>query len=185
MDEVTAIRVGLAGTLARWEGSPQPRAVERRASAVTLIAPHRARAGAPLLVFVLLFSSACATLGPPRQELVVTATAYNSVPAQTDGDPEIGAWGDRLRPGMRAVAVSADLVALGLVRNSRVRIEGLGGEYRVLDKMPPYWERRIDIFMGADRRAARSWGKRSTRIEWAPPARRRWGFLCRLFGTCG
>jgi len=141
-------------------------------------------AKAALLLCALLFSSACATLGPPRQELVVTATAYNAVPAQTDGDPEIGAWGDRLRPGTRAIAVSPDLLALGLLRNSRVRIEGLEGEYRVLDKMPPCWERRIDIFMGADRRAARSWGKRSTRIEWAPPARRRWGFLCRLFGTC-
>jgi 3D (Asp-Asp-Asp) domain-containing protein len=148
--------------------------------AVTRVRPAKAA----LLLCVLLVSSACATLGPPRQELVVTATAYNSLPAQTDGDPEIGAWGDRLRPGTRAVAVSPDLLALGLARNSRVRIEGLDGEYRVLDKMPPRWKRRIDIFMGADRRAARSWGKRTTRIEWAPPARRRWGFLFRLFGTC-
>jgi 3D (Asp-Asp-Asp) domain-containing protein len=149
--------------------------------AVTRVRPAKAA----LLLCVLLVSSACATLGPSRRELVVTATAYNSLPAQTDGDPEIGAWGDRLRPGTRAVAVSPDLLALGLARNSRVRIEGLDGEYRVLDKMPAYWKRRIDIFMGADRRAARAWGKRSTRIEWAPPGRRRWGFLCRLFGTCG
>jgi len=151
-----------------------------------MIAPHRALAAAPLLLCVLLFTSGCATLGPSGKELVVTATAYNAVPEQTDGDPEIGAWGDRLRPGTRAIAVSPDLLALGLVRNARVRIEGLGGEFRVLDKMPRRWERRIDIFMGANRRAARSWGKRIVRIEWAPPEHRsRWGFLCGLFGTCG
>ena len=150
-----------------------------------MIAPHRALSAAPLLLGVLLFTSACATLGPSGQPLVVTATAYNAVPEQTDGHPEIGAWGDRLRPGMRAIAVSPDLLALGLVRNSRVRIEGLRGEYRVLDKMPRRWRRRIDIFMGVDRRAARTWGKRSVRIEWAPPESRRWGFLCGLFRTCG
>jgi 3D (Asp-Asp-Asp) domain-containing protein len=150
-----------------------------------MIAAHRALSAAPWLLSVLLLGSACATLGPSGQELVVTATAYNAVPAQTDGHPEIAAWGDRLRPGMRAIAVSPDLLALGLVRNSRVRIEGLSGEYRVLDKMPRRWKRRIDIFMGRDIGAARSWGKRLVRIEWAPPARRRWGFLCGLFDTCG
>jgi 3D (Asp-Asp-Asp) domain-containing protein len=150
-----------------------------------MISSHRALATAPLLLSVLLLTSACATLGPSDQELVVTATAYNAVPAQTDGDPEIAAWGDRLRPGMRVIAVSPDLLAHGLVRNSRVRIEGLSGEYRVLDKMPRRWQRRIDIFMGVDIRAARSWGKRRVRIEWVPPAPRRWGFLCGLFGTCG
>jgi 3D (Asp-Asp-Asp) domain-containing protein len=150
-----------------------------------MVASHRALAGAPLLLCALLFTSACATLGPSGRQLVVTATAYNALPDQTQGDPEIGAWGDHLHPGVRAIAVSPDLLALGLVRNSRVRIEGLGGEYRVLDKMPRRWERRIDIFMGKDRRAARTWGKRLVRIQWAPPAPRRWGFLCGLFGTCG
>jgi 3D (Asp-Asp-Asp) domain-containing protein len=151
-----------------------------------MAAPHRALARALLLLGVMLLTSACASLGPPGQGLVVTATAYNGVPEQTDGDPEIGAWGDRLHPGMRVIAVSPDLLALGLVRNSRVRIEGLGGEYRVLDKMPRRWQRRIDIFMGKDRGAARQWGKRLVRIEWAPPEERsRWGFLCSLFRTCG
>lgn len=149
-----------------------------------MIAPHRALALAPLLLSLLLLVSACASLGPSGQKLVVTATAYNAVPEQTDGHPELGAWGDRLRPGVRAIAVSPDLVALGLVRNSRVRIEGLRGEYRVLDKMPSRWRRRIDIFMGTDRRAARSWGKRRVRIEWVPPEPRS-GFLCGLFGGCG
>jgi 3D (Asp-Asp-Asp) domain-containing protein len=151
-----------------------------------MIGPRRALATALPLVCAALLDSACASLAPSRRDLVVTATAYNAVPEQTDSRPELGAWGDRLRPGMRAVAVSPDLLALGLVRGSRVRIEGLRGEYRVLDKMPGRWRRRIDIFMGTDRRAARSWGKRLVRIEWAPPeGGSRGGFLCGLFGTCG
>jgi 3D (Asp-Asp-Asp) domain-containing protein len=137
------------------------------------------------LVAVASLASACATLAPPERELVVTATAYNAVRGQTDRTPEIGAWGDRLQPGMRAIAVSADLHALGLVRGARVRIDGLRGEYRVLDRMPRRWQRRIDILM-EDRRSARHWGKRTVRIQWAPPPDGpRWGFLCGLFGTCG
>jgi 3D (Asp-Asp-Asp) domain-containing protein len=87
---------------------------------------------------------------------------------------------------MRAIAVSRDLVALGLVRGTSVRIEGLRGEYEVLDTMPPRWRRRIDIFMGTDRRAALSWGKRTVRIQWAPSgsASRR-GWLCQLTRSCG
>jgi 3D (Asp-Asp-Asp) domain-containing protein len=150
-----------------------------------MIETRRAWASAVPLFAVALLGSACATLTPSGRELVVTATAYNAVPEQTDAQPEIGAWGDRLRPGMRAIAVSADLHALGLVRGARVRIEGLRGEYAVLDRMPRRWQRRIDILM-ADRRAARSWGKRTVRIRWEPPeARSRRGFLCGLFGTCG
>ena len=138
------------------------------------------------LAALLVFASACATLGSPGRPLVVTATAYNSLPAQTDSQPDIGAWGDRLRPGTRAVAVSPDLLSLGLVRGTRVRIEGLSGEYAVLDKTAARWRKRIDIFMGKDRRAALDWGKRTVRIHWIPPPRRtEWGFFCFLNGSCG
>jgi 3D (Asp-Asp-Asp) domain-containing protein len=137
-----------------------------------------------LLAGLALLVSACATVGGPGRELVVTATAYNSLPRQTDRHPEIAAWGDRLEPGMRAVAVSPDLIALGLERGATVRIEGLDGEFTVLDKMPRRWQRRIDIYMGHDRRAARSWGKRSVRITWEPARDRRPGFWCSLLRTC-
>jgi 3D (Asp-Asp-Asp) domain-containing protein len=154
-----------------------------------MIGSRRAPAGAlPLLaaMAVMWLVSACASVPRGGQPLVVTATAYNALPEQTDGDPEIGAWGDRLRPGMRAIAVSPDLHALGLVRGARVRIEGLRGEYQVLDRMPRRWQRRIDIFMGTDRRAARTWGKRTVRIHWSPPEpESRWAFLCGLAGSCG
>ena len=51
-----------------------------------------------------------------QQTLVVTATAFNSLPKQGQGNPNVGAWGDRITPGMNAVAVSSDLVSLGLTR---------------------------------------------------------------------
>ena len=151
-----------------------------------MIAARRAGRPASWLVAAALVGSSCATLTPPHEELVVTATAYNALRGQTDGTPEVGAWGDTLRPGVRSIAVSQDLLALGLVRGSRVRIEGLRGEYQVLDTMPRRWQRRIDIFMGKDHRAARSWGKRKVRIQWTRPASTpKRGFFCGLFGTCG
>jgi 3D (Asp-Asp-Asp) domain-containing protein len=42
----------------------------------------------------------------------------------------------------------------------------LPGEYLVLDKMNKRWEKRIDIYMGADLEAARAWGARQVRIHW-------------------
>ncbi len=79
------------------------------------------------------------------------------------------AWGDRLEPGMRAIAVSRDLIFIGLGHGTRVQIEGLPGEYTVRDKLAARWEKRIDIYMGTDREAALQWGKRSVRISWPKP----------------
>lgn len=105
------------------------------------------------------------------KELEVTATAYNSLPSQTTAvDPDIAAWGDRLEPGMKALAVSRDLLDLGLTRGTVVRIEGLPGRWRVLDKMNRRWTRRIDIYMGLDVAAAREWGRREVTIRWRPAA---------------
>lgn len=103
----------------------------------------------------------------PSKKLKVTATAYNSLPAQTDSTPDIAAWGDRLKPGMKAIAVSKDLLKqYGLTRGTKVKIKGLDGEYVVLDKMHPRWRKKIDIFMGKDRRKALRWGKRKVTIHW-------------------
>jgi 3D (Asp-Asp-Asp) domain-containing protein len=122
---------------------------------------------------------ACAGVRPPEEPRVeprpaprtertleVTATAYNATPAQTSGDPNTGAWGHRLEPGMKAVAVSPDLLDLGLGPEREIRIEGVDGAWRVLDRMPARWSRRIDLFMGDDVEAARAWGKRRVRIHW-------------------
>jgi 3D (Asp-Asp-Asp) domain-containing protein len=109
---------------------------------------------------------ATAPVAPEEEELLVMATAYNSLPSQGTGDGTVTAWGDRLAPGMKTIAVSHDLLALGLSRGVRVRIEGLAGHYTVLDRLPRRWSRRIDIYMGTDVKAARAWGKREVQIRW-------------------
>lgn len=102
-----------------------------------------------------------------KNSLRVTATAYTSHRAQTDSTPNIAAWNDRLRPGMKVIAVSRDLLKkYGLKRNSVVKIKGLPGTYRVLDKMNKRYTKRIDLYMGLDRRKALQWGKRRVTIYW-------------------
>ncbi|MCD9471392.1 3D domain-containing protein [Photobacterium phosphoreum] len=115
-----------------------------------------------LLVLSLTFS--VYSYASSFKKLNVTATAYNSVSAQTDSTPNIAAWGDRLKPGMKAIAVSRDLLKMGLKRGSKVKISGLPGEYVVLDKMHHRWSRKIDIYMGKNVRAAKNWGKRRVTI---------------------
>jgi 3D (Asp-Asp-Asp) domain-containing protein len=125
--------------------------------------------GSRLRLTLMLLVAACAAApGPSERRLVVTASAYNSTPSQTDGDPATAAWGDRLEPGMRTIAVSRDLLGLGLRRGVRVRIDELPGEWIVLDKMASRWQRKIDIYMGEDVAAARLWGRRQVTIRWSP-----------------
>ena len=97
-------------------------------------------------------------------------SAYNSVGWQTEGNPQIAAWGDTLRPGMRVIAVSRDLPALGLDYGTEVEIEGLEGVYRVADKMNRRFRRHIDIYMGEAVDSAREWGRRKRCIRWKIPA---------------
>ena len=99
--------------------------------------------------------------------LRVTATAYTSHIGQTDSTPNIAAWGDRLHPGMKAIAVSRDLLKVyGLKHGQKVRIKGLSGEYAVLDKMNKRWRKKIDIYMGMNKRKAFKWGRRKVEILW-------------------
>ncbi len=97
----------------------------------------------------------------------VTVSAYNSVPSQTANHPSLAAWGDTLRPGMKCIAVSRDLLDLGFKYNTTVKIPGLPGIYLVKDKMHYRWRKRIDIYMGKDIGKAREWGKKKLRIEYA------------------
>jgi len=118
------------------------------------------------LVF-LLISLACMPAHAEERSMWVKASAYNSLPDQTEGDPTRGAWGDKLAPGMKAIAVSPDLIEEhGIRRGTKVRIDGLEGEYTVLDKMPDDWYHKIDIYMGTDVQRARRWGVKKVRIRW-------------------
>ena len=96
----------------------------------------------------------------------VTASAYTSNAAETDSNPSLAAWGDTLKPGMKAIAVSRDLIKMGLSHGVKVSIDGFEGKYIVLDKMNKRWTKKIDIYMGLDTKAAGEWGKQKVIIYW-------------------
>ena len=107
---------------------------------------------------------------PEKRSMVVTATAYNSLANQTHADhPAITAWGDTLKPGMKAIAVSRDLIDSGLVHGTEVKIKGLKGTYVVRDKMNRRWTKKIDIYMGTSEKNALEWGKKKVKIKWHTP----------------
>jgi LysM repeat protein len=96
-----------------------------------------------------------------KHKLSVTATAYTSHRGQTDKTPFLAAWNNRIRPGMKVIAVSRDLIyKYGITNGSKVRISGLPGIYTVRDKMNKRWRRKIDIYMGTSRWRALRWGRR-------------------------
>jgi len=102
-----------------------------------------------------------------KHKLRVTATAYTSHGNQTDSTPFLAAWNNRLRPGVKSIAVSRDLLTrYGMRNGTKVRIGGLRGFYRVRDKMNKRYRKRIDIYMGLDLRRALKWGRRSVVIYW-------------------
>ena len=102
-----------------------------------------------------------------KRKLSVTATAYTSHRAQTDSTPFLAAWNNRIRPGMKVIAVSRDLIwKYGITNGSKVRISGLPGIYTVRDKMNKRWRRRIDIYMGTSRWRALRWGRRRVTLHY-------------------
>lgn len=103
------------------------------------------------------------------QKITVTASAYNSLVKQGEGNPLITAWGDTLNPGVQSIAVSRDLMKKGLDYQTPVKIEGFEGVFIVNDKMHPRWRNKIDIYMGANKEKALKWGRR--KVEIAFPAK--------------
>ncbi|MDZ7828809.1 MAG: 3D domain-containing protein [Halofilum sp. (in: g-proteobacteria)] len=131
---------------------------------------HRQRFALPGLALAATLTLAACDRGPGPQSMEVTATAYTMREAETKkGNIGLAAWGDQLEPGMKSIAVSRDLIDEGLDHMTKVRIEGLEGTYIVRDKMNKRWEKKIDIFMGTDVKAAREWGKRTVTIHWTNP----------------
>ncbi|MDT0558867.1 hypothetical protein RM697_09415 [Ichthyenterobacterium sp. W332] len=120
------------------------------------------------LISILMFSCKrvedCST-----KTIEVTATAYNSLAYQTSSNPHITAFGDSLKPGLKYIAVSRDLLDSGLVHNTKVKIQGFDSLYIVKDKMNKRWRQRIDIYMGTDVKAAKNWGKKKVNIQYCIP----------------
>jgi 3D (Asp-Asp-Asp) domain-containing protein len=134
------------------------------------------------LILILLLLSGCSiiheqfTFNKPHQEtftiekekhvMQVTATAYTSCRRETDSTPYLAAWNNRLKHSVKSIAVSRDLLKIGLTNKTRVTIDGLPGTYVVLDKMNKRWKKKIDIYMGCNLKKARRWGKRKVTIRW-------------------
>jgi LysM repeat protein len=102
-----------------------------------------------------------------KRKIRVVATAYTSHRNQTDNTPFLAAWNNRIRPGMRIIAVSPDLIRkYGLTNGVRVKIMGLPGFYTVRDKMNKRLRNHIDIYMGVNKRRALRWGRRRIVLYW-------------------
>lgn len=125
----------------------------------------------PIILALILILGSCKNRNLKDRDLdwdtiCVTATAYNSVDSQTEGHPMLTAWGDTLRPGMNAVAVSRDLMRMGLDHNAKIKIEGFDSIFLVKDKMHYRWRNRIDIYMGNNVEAARKFGRKKLNIAY-------------------
>ena len=118
------------------------------------------------LVMAVVFVWGCES-GSSERSMVVSVSAYNSVASQTNSEPTVTAWGDKLKPGMKAVAVSPDLLDEGLSHGSKLSIEGLKGKYVVLDKTNSRFTKRVDVYMGVDVEAAKEFGVKQLRITWS------------------
>ena len=118
------------------------------------------------LVLAVVFVSGCES-GEGERSMVVSVSAYNSVASQTNSEPNVTAWGDKLKPGMKAVAISPDLLDEGLSHGSKLSIEGLKGKYVVLDKTNSRFTKRVDVYMGTDVEAAKEFGVKQLRITWS------------------
>ena len=97
----------------------------------------------------------------PAYTMQVSATAYNSLPGQTDDTPFTTASGTRTRHGV----IAANFLPIG----TRIKIPELYGDqvFMVEDRMNPrYWE-KIDIWMESYQEAI-AFGHQSLTIEVYP-----------------
>ena len=121
-----------------------------------------------VLLFIALLSCKEKQANPYEWKTIeVTATAYNSLAYQTSSNPHITAFGDSLKPGLKYIAVSRDLLKNGLRHNTLVKIEGVEGTYLVKDKMAARWKNKIDIYMGDKVKKAKKWGVKDLSIVYA------------------
>lgn len=120
-----------------------------------------------LLVVILLGCQQPVSVKEPvHKKMEVTASAFNNVGYQTDGQSSRAAWGDILKDSMKVIAVSRDLLDSGLTHNTKVYIKELDDYYTVKDKMHYRWRKKIDVFMGKDIGAAKRFGVQKVTIIW-------------------
>ena len=65
---------------------------------------------------------------------------------------------------MNAVAISRDLMDLGLGHNDKIKIQGFDSIFTIKDKMHYRWRKRVDIFMGKDIQKAKNFGRKKLEI---------------------
>ncbi|MCQ0111402.1 3D domain-containing protein [Zhouia amylolytica] len=106
-------------------------------------------------------------------KLEVEMSAYNSVKSQTNSNhPSIAAWGDTLKPGMKAVAISRDLLKKGISHNTPIKIDGMDGVYLVKDKMHSRHRNKMDLYMGTDVQKAIEFGRQQKTIWYGVPKKK-------------
>lgn len=151
----------------------QNTAAQNRAAAVAQVtrpAPAPARIATPAPVRAVPTTAPIAQ-APVRtgRTAIVRATAYNSLPGQTDSSPFITATGTRVRPGV--VALSRDLLRT-FPYGSKIMLEDMSGRYNNLlkgrifiveDTMAARKTNSLDIWMGTRSEAIR-FGARTLRI---------------------
>ncbi len=91
---------------------------------------------------------------------LLTITAYNADPSQTDDSPYITASNSRVRPGI--VAVSQDLFRNGWVFGRKVYIVG-HGVYTIEDLLAQRKRKQLDIFMTNNKNAV-EFGRKKLRV---------------------
>ncbi len=87
-------------------------------------------------------------------------TAYTSTPCQTDDDPFIAAWGDRVFDGM--------IASNWLPRGTKIKIPSLFGDkiFTVADRMNPrYGYGRLDVWLDATKAEALKFGVQRAEVE--------------------
>ena len=123
-------------------------------------------AGVVLAIGVMGCTSGEADSAVTWETLEVTATSFTLAEEETKrGNIGLTAFGDQLEPGDKAIAVSRDLIRLGLTHGTKVRVEGLPGTYTVQDKMHRRWRNKIDILF-TKRKRALGWGRKNIEIQY-------------------
>lgn len=123
-------------------------------------------AGSVLALGLIGCGSEIADSAVTWKTMEVTASSFTLAEEETKrGNIGLTAFGDRLKPGAKAVAVSRDLLRRGLSHGTKIRIEGLPGTYTVQDKMNKRWRNKIDILFKKKARA-REWGRQKVEIEY-------------------